>query len=56
MADELTATVCGAIQQLNHASKAKFLLDTALALIDAGKCVLYFINQVDLADLAQIRS
>ena len=35
--DELTSTVCGAIQQLNQHRKAKFLLDTALALIEAGQ-------------------
>lgn len=37
--DELTSTVCGAIQQLNQYRKANFLLDTALALIEAGQCV-----------------
>lgn len=37
--DELTSTVCGAIQQLNQHRKAKFLLDTALALIEAGQWV-----------------
>jgi hypothetical protein len=35
--DELTSTVFGAIQQLNQHRKAIFLLDTALALIDAGQ-------------------
>jgi hypothetical protein len=35
--DELTSTVFGAIQQLNQHYKANFLLDTALALIDAGQ-------------------
>ncbi|KAF9033130.1 hypothetical protein BJ165DRAFT_1515789 [Panaeolus papilionaceus] len=35
--DELTSTVCGAIHQLNQHRKANFLLDTALALIDAGQ-------------------
>ncbi|KAF8800399.1 hypothetical protein BYT27DRAFT_7175403 [Phlegmacium glaucopus] len=35
--DELTSTVCGAIQQLNQHRKANFLLDTALALIEAGQ-------------------
>ena len=37
--DELTSTVFGAIQQLNQHRKASFLLDTALALIDAGQLV-----------------
>ena len=37
--DELTSTVFGAIQQLNQHRKASFLLDTALALIDAGQWV-----------------
>ena len=37
--DELTSTVFGAIQQLNQHRKATFLLDTALALIDAGQWV-----------------
>ncbi|KAF8154245.1 hypothetical protein B0H34DRAFT_661953 [Crassisporium funariophilum] len=35
--DELTSTVCGAVQQLNQHRKANFLLDTALALIEAGQ-------------------
>ncbi|KAF8962211.1 hypothetical protein BDZ97DRAFT_1130863 [Flammula alnicola] len=35
--DELTSTVCGAVQQLTQHRKANFLLDTALALIDAGQ-------------------
>lgn len=35
--DELTSTVCGAIQQLNQHRKANFLLDTALALIEGGQ-------------------
>ncbi|KAG2005529.1 hypothetical protein CC2G_001928 [Coprinopsis cinerea AmutBmut pab1-1] len=35
--DELTSTVCNAIQSLTQSRKANFLLDTALALIDAGK-------------------
>lgn len=35
--DELTTTVFGALQQLNQLRKASFLLDTALALIDAGQ-------------------
>lgn len=38
--DELTSTVCGAVQQLTQHRKANFLLDTALALIDAGQSVL----------------
>ena len=37
--DELTSTIFGAIQQLNQHRKATFLLDTALALIDAGQWV-----------------
>ncbi|KAF8900469.1 hypothetical protein CPB84DRAFT_1815399 [Gymnopilus junonius] len=35
--DELTSTVYDAVQQLNKHRKADFLLDTALALIDAGQ-------------------
>ncbi|KAF8182895.1 hypothetical protein BJ912DRAFT_977037 [Pholiota molesta] len=35
--DELTSTVCGAVQQLTQHRKANFLLDTALTLIDAGQ-------------------
>ncbi|TFK29203.1 hypothetical protein FA15DRAFT_610967 [Coprinopsis marcescibilis] len=35
--DELTSTVCNAIQSLTASRKANFLLDTALALIDAGQ-------------------
>ncbi|KAJ3484851.1 hypothetical protein NLJ89_g11949 [Agrocybe chaxingu] len=35
--DELTSTVCGAVAQLTQHRKANFLLDTALALIDAGQ-------------------
>ncbi|KAF9480642.1 hypothetical protein BDN70DRAFT_856497 [Pholiota conissans] len=35
--DELTSTVCGAVQQLTATRKANFLLDTALSLIDAGQ-------------------
>ncbi|KAJ7053081.1 hypothetical protein C8F01DRAFT_1261256 [Mycena amicta] len=35
--DELTATVFGAIQSLSSTRKANTLLDTALALIDAGQ-------------------
>jgi hypothetical protein len=37
--DELTSTICGAVQQLNHHKKANFLLDTSLALIETGQCV-----------------
>jgi hypothetical protein len=35
--DDLTATVHSALTSLDPARKAEFLLDTALALIDAGK-------------------
>ncbi|KAH6912156.1 hypothetical protein BKA70DRAFT_1422877 [Coprinopsis sp. MPI-PUGE-AT-0042] len=35
--DELTSTVCNAIQSLSQVHKAHFLLDTAVALIEAGK-------------------
>ncbi|KAF5314321.1 hypothetical protein D9619_011922 [Psilocybe cf. subviscida] len=35
--DELTSTICGAVQQLNHDKKANFLLDTSLALIETGR-------------------
>jgi hypothetical protein len=35
--DELTSTVCGAVQLLTQRRKASFLLDTALSLIDAGQ-------------------
>ena len=35
--DELTATLLGAIQSLSQVNKANFLLDNALALIQAGK-------------------
>ncbi|KAF9529918.1 hypothetical protein CPB83DRAFT_851811 [Crepidotus variabilis] len=35
--DELTATVYGAVQQLTQVRKAAFLLETALALIEAGQ-------------------
>ncbi|KAH9476900.1 hypothetical protein JR316_0010816 [Psilocybe cubensis] len=35
--DELTSTVCNAVQQLTRNRKANFLLDTALALIEAGQ-------------------
>ncbi|KAJ7607504.1 hypothetical protein FB45DRAFT_993876 [Roridomyces roridus] len=35
--DELTATVFGAVQSLSHLHKANLLLDTALALINAGQ-------------------
>ena len=38
--DELTSTVCNAVQSLNHLRKANFLLDTSLALIEAGRCLL----------------
>lgn len=37
--DELTATVCDAIQSLTQSHKANFLLDTAVNLIEAGKYV-----------------
>lgn len=35
--DELTATVFGAVQSLSNTRKATLLLDTALALINAGQ-------------------
>lgn len=38
--DDLTATVHSALTALDPVRKAEFLLDTALALIDAGKYVL----------------
>lgn len=38
--DELTATVCGAVQRLTPFQKAGFLLDTALGLIENGQWVL----------------
>jgi hypothetical protein len=37
MPDELTSTVLNALNSLPPVSRAKVLLDTALALIDAGK-------------------
>lgn len=40
--DELTSTICGAVQQLNHSEKANFLLNTSLALIETGQCVCVF--------------
>lgn len=35
--DELTSTVFDAVQSLNQSRKADFLLDTSLALIEAGR-------------------
>lgn len=37
MQDELTSTVLSALNSLPQVSKANLLLDTALALIEAGK-------------------
>ena len=38
--DELTATVFGAVESLSQVRKANFLLETSLALIEGGRCVL----------------
>ncbi|EEB90907.1 hypothetical protein MPER_10826 [Moniliophthora perniciosa FA553] len=40
--DELTATVFDAVQLLPPTKKAKFLLDTACAFIEAGQVQNYF--------------
>lgn len=42
--DELTATVYDAVHSLSQFRKANFLLDTALALIDAGQYVNLFVE------------
>ena len=39
LSDELTTTISDALGSLPLLNKASFLLDTALALIEAGKCV-----------------
>lgn len=54
--DELTSTVCNAVQSLNHLRKANFLLDTSLALIEAGKCLSFSCRIKPSLQLAQVRS
>lgn len=53
ISDDLTATVHSALTALDPVRKAEFLLDTALALIKAGKYVIilvfeYFTHKLNL--------
>jgi len=54
--DELTSTICNALQSLNHLRKANFLLDTSLGLIEAGKCFSFSCRINPSLQLAQVRS